>query len=144
MRASTWLSPTSRSRIFLPRTLPHSCRLSQQCFAYASIITPSFRGRLFYHTSTFRNADSLRSLQGHKVLSSDVNHKTHFPRRHFCFTSGEDRVISTSHSSLAQSTMATEKPADYRLPTNVKATHYDLTIKTDLDALKFWGYVITE
>ncbi|KAF8325549.1 uncharacterized protein EI90DRAFT_2931912 [Cantharellus anzutake] len=38
--------------------------------------------------------------------------------------------------------MATEKPADYRLPTNVKATHYDLTIKTDLEVLKFWGYVI--
>lgn len=29
----------------------------------------------------------------------------------------------------------------YRLPTNVKATHYDVTIKTDLEKLTFQGFV---
>ncbi|GJE97967.1 M1 family metallopeptidase [Phanerochaete sordida] len=34
------------------------------------------------------------------------------------------------------------KPADqYRLPTNVRPTHYDLTVRTDLEKLKFDGYV---
>ena len=37
-----------------------------------------------------------------------------------------------------------EKPIDYRLPTNVRPTHYDLTFKTDLEGLKFWGYGIIE
>jgi aminopeptidase 2 len=36
------------------------------------------------------------------------------------------------------------KPADYRLPTNVRPTHYDLTFKTDLEKEKFWGYGIIE
>ena len=30
-------------------------------------------------------------------------------------------------------------PKEYRLPTNVKATHYDITIKTDLENLTFNG-----
>jgi hypothetical protein len=29
----------------------------------------------------------------------------------------------------------------YRLPTNIKATHYDVTIKTDLESLTFEGFV---
>ena len=29
----------------------------------------------------------------------------------------------------------------YRLPTNVKPTHYDVTIKTDLEKFKFQGFV---
>ena len=40
--------------------------------------------------------------------------------------------------------MATTTPASgtqFRLPTDVKATHYDITIKTDLEALKFEGLV---
>lgn len=32
----------------------------------------------------------------------------------------------------------------YRLPTNAKPTHYDLTIKTDLDNLQFQGFVKVE
>lgn len=48
--------------------------------------------------------------------------------------------MSTSNTAPADY----KKPSDYRLPTNVKATHYDLTFKTDLDALKFWGYAVVD
>ncbi|CUA72325.1 hypothetical protein RSOLAG22IIIB_00991 [Rhizoctonia solani] len=34
--------------------------------------------------------------------------------------------------------------AEYRLPTNVRPTHYDLTIQTDLEALTFKGFVIVD
>ncbi|KEP46602.1 putative AAP1-alanine/arginine aminopeptidase, partial [Rhizoctonia solani 123E] len=30
---------------------------------------------------------------------------------------------------------------EYRLPTSVRPTHYDLTIQTDLDSLVFKGYI---
>ena len=35
----------------------------------------------------------------------------------------------------------TSDPDQYRLPTNVKPTHYDITIKTDLENLTFDGIV---
>lgn len=34
--------------------------------------------------------------------------------------------------------------AEYRLPTDVKPTHYDVTVRTDLEALKFDGFVIAQ
>ncbi|EUC67135.1 leucyl aminopeptidase [Rhizoctonia solani AG-3 Rhs1AP] len=34
--------------------------------------------------------------------------------------------------------------AEYRLPINVRPTHYDLTIQTDLEALTFKGFVIVD
>ena len=36
---------------------------------------------------------------------------------------------------------ATPDPNPYRLPTNVKPAHYDITIKTDLENLTFDGIV---
>ncbi|KAF8311309.1 hypothetical protein DL93DRAFT_2229778 [Clavulina sp. PMI_390] len=38
----------------------------------------------------------------------------------------------------------TAKPIDYRLPTDTRPTHYDLTFKTDLEELKFYGYAIID
>jgi hypothetical protein len=35
--------------------------------------------------------------------------------------------------------MAEENP--YRLPSDVRPTHYDLTVKTDLEELAFQGFV---
>lgn len=35
----------------------------------------------------------------------------------------------------------TPDPNQYRLPTNVKAAHYDIIIKTDLENLTFDGIV---
>jgi aminopeptidase 2 len=32
----------------------------------------------------------------------------------------------------------------YRLPTNVKPSHYDLTLWTDLESLEFGGFVTVE
>ncbi|KAI0811123.1 leucyl aminopeptidase [Irpex lacteus] len=36
----------------------------------------------------------------------------------------------------------TKPAADYRLPTDVKPKHYDVTVRTDLEKLKFDGYVV--
>ncbi|THH28051.1 hypothetical protein EUX98_g6136 [Antrodiella citrinella] len=36
----------------------------------------------------------------------------------------------------------TMNPKEYRLPTNVQPTHYDLAIRTDLEKLKFDGFVV--
>lgn len=35
-------------------------------------------------------------------------------------------------------------PDEYRLPTNVKPTHYDITVKTDLETLAFESFVRIE
>ncbi|KAG8992226.1 Aminopeptidase 2 mitochondrial [Tulasnella sp. JGI-2019a] len=35
-------------------------------------------------------------------------------------------------------------PDEFRLPTNVKPTHYDLTFKTDLDNFTFQGYGVID
>lgn len=41
--------------------------------------------------------------------------------------------------------IAHDRPRDeYRLPLNVKPTHYDLTIRTDLEKLTFDGFVKIE
>lgn len=40
--------------------------------------------------------------------------------------------------------MSVQSQDDYRLPTDVKAIHYDLTICTDLKALTFDGIVKIE
>ncbi len=50
------------------------------------------------------------------------------------------------HASAPVSvTMSSEKPLDhYRLPTDVRPRHYDLTIRTDLEKEKFRGFVRIE
>ncbi|KAJ1310324.1 hypothetical protein OPQ81_007063 [Rhizoctonia solani] len=56
-----------------------------------------------------------------------------------CFTSSHDIAMSTPAQPEAS------KPSEeYRLPTNVRPTHYDLTIQTDLEALIFKGFVIVD
>ncbi|KAJ2930053.1 hypothetical protein H1R20_g7024, partial [Candolleomyces eurysporus] len=42
---------------------------------------------------------------------------------------------------MATPAPATENPDHYRLPTDVKPTHYDVVIKTDLEASTFQGFV---
>lgn len=37
--------------------------------------------------------------------------------------------------------MSTVSNSEYRLPTTLKPTHYDLTVRTDLEKLKFYGFV---
>lgn len=42
-------------------------------------------------------------------------------------------------------TMSSEKAVDhYRLPTDLRPRHYDLTIRTDLEKEKFSGFVKIE
>ena len=51
-----------------------------------------------------------------------------------------------THTRMASGPLAQDtKPRDeYRLPTDVKPTHYDLTIRTDLEKLKFDGFVVAQ
>lgn len=50
--------------------------------------------------------------------------------------------IFSSTGTATMSTITSETPASkFRLPTNVKPTHYDLTVRTDLDKLTFDGSV---
>ena len=37
-----------------------------------------------------------------------------------------------------------EEETKYRLPTNVRPTHYDVTVQTDLEKLTFSGFVKIE
>lgn len=52
---------------------------------------------------------------------------------------------STHRSSTpTTSNMTTSAEVDYRLPTNVKPTHYDLTVRTDILGAKFDGIVTVQ
>ena len=54
------------------------------------------------------------------------------------------RACST-HAVMAGGPTGAVKPAEeYRLPTDIKAKHYDLTVRTDLEKLKFDGYVVAQ
>jgi hypothetical protein len=62
----------------------------------------------------------------------------------FCSTGSSANTSSRIMTTATDSQHEYVKPTDYRLPTNVRPTHYDLTFKTDLESLKFWGYAIIE
>lgn len=55
-----------------------------------------------------------------------------YPIRHYC-SHLQDIVMAPPTSN--------ENPDQYRLPTDVKPLHYDVVIKTDLEALTFQGVV---
>jgi hypothetical protein len=50
-------------------------------------------------------------------------------------------LFSTGKSFPSLSTMPSPDTERYRLPTDVKPTHYDITIHTDLEQLTFNGFV---
>ncbi|CAE7227454.1 unnamed protein product [Rhizoctonia solani] len=72
---------------------------------------------------------------GNDVLTQDRSQLHRRP----CFTSSHDIAMSAPAQKDAS-----KSPAEYRLPTNVRPTHYDLTIQTDLEALTFKGFVIVD
>lgn len=95
----------------------HICHQDRPCAPLESQITQKPRRELsFYQKST-----KLRSLNSELTSS--------LPRPSF-------RAFSSTVMSII------EDP--YRLPTNVKPTHYDITIKTDLEDLTFQGFVKVE
>ena len=51
--------------------------------------------------------------------------------------------IPSPSSAIARRTMSTAAAEDskFRLPTNVRPTHYDVTVQTDLEKLTFSGFV---
>ncbi|KAF8682603.1 ERAP1-like C-terminal domain [Rhizoctonia solani] len=89
------------------------------------------------------------SVEETAVAGWNCNSKSTRPRRKAqdrfqlhrrpCFTSSHNIAMS------APAQQDTPKPREeYRLPTNARPTHYDLTIQTDLDALTFKGFVIID
>jgi len=57
------------------------------------------------------------------------------------FAGNSPRFQHTATMSTAASPPVEVEHDQYRLPANVKATHYDVTIKTDLESLTFQGLV---
>lgn len=75
-------------------------------------------------------------------------HKTpysHNPDPKFLPSSISSKRLSPVKYPNCATMSTTAAPAggadQYRLPTNVKPTHYDVTIKTDLEKLRFQGFV---
>ena len=72
-----------------------------------------------HHT---RKGCVIRSIPGLSYLSTTLS------RSRYC--------------SLAHMVSPSQKASDeYRLPTNIKPTHYDVTIKTDIENQVFEGFV---
>jgi hypothetical protein len=92
-----------------------------------------------------------RNLSGrvsHQLMcsptSADGNSK-HQPTAVILSPFQQDHFLRSIFKTQTMSTTA-NPPVEvehdqYRLPTNVKATHYDVTIKTDLENLTFQGFV---
>lgn len=83
-------------------------------------------------------------------IDSRFPHTAFKPTAPFRRVSSSQRPIALArhcytHARMAGRVNDPPKSEDqYRLPTNVKPAHYDLTIRTDLKALKFDGYVTTQ
>ncbi|KAG8691051.1 Aminopeptidase 2 mitochondrial [Ceratobasidium sp. 423] len=57
----------------------------------------------------------------------------------------EETAVAGWNCTMSAPAQDNPKPhEEYRLPTNVCPTHYDLTIQTDLEALTFKGFVIVD
>ena len=97
--------------------------------SYGRNLLPSFS-----QVQVLRDRDALRFR--HSVLSS-----AHSPllRRH-CSLHHSPLDVSTSLMASASKNASDH----YRLPTEVRPRHYDLTIRTDLEKEKFTGFVKIE
>lgn len=84
-----------------------------------------------------------------RVYHKVTNHYT--PLLKFRFQNSSSHFLHTlpiqTHSLQKSSTARMSSvstlgaPDEYRLPIDVKPTHYDLTVRTDLDKLQFEGFV---
>ena len=78
----------------------------------------------------------------HKVTHREHHKRTRaqsqLPASLSCFKS---LLAQPSSESANMTLLAPQGEEKYRLPTNVKPTHYDITIRTDLEDLTFSGFV---
>jgi hypothetical protein len=100
--------------------------LVRQCSPYANCLL----GTSMKHA--LRSTRSLQRLSGLLLFEA----KSHQPQSR----------LQNSHQirKISQATMAKATEDPYRLPRNVKPVHYNLLVKTDLEALRFEGHVAIE
>lgn len=60
------------------------------------------------------------------------------------FRSSSPRLCSTIALMASSTPFSDKAPEEYRLPLEVKPTHYDVTLRTDLAKLTFDGFVKIE
>src|ERR1700722_127897 len=82
---------------------------------------------------------------GHRIPSWPVIHRsrTKSASRSIgvgCITSFNS-TPSRHLTTFSMSSDPTASPESYRLPNNVRPTHYELTVRTDLEKLVFDGFV---
>ncbi|KAF6764898.1 leucyl aminopeptidase [Ephemerocybe angulata] len=103
---------------------------------------PSIRHAVSRRLSTQSSDGPLRAWAAHsgrslvtRIYNPIPQHRLSFyPIRHYC-SHLQDLIMATPTK--------TENPDQYRLSTDVKPLHYDVVIKTDLEALTFSGFVKT-
>ncbi|KAF8061516.1 leucyl aminopeptidase [Lyophyllum atratum] len=104
--------------------------LAQACYRHASASTTG--QKRWHHKVT---------LQQEPVTRNIIRYKT----SHRSLLTAASSISHTRHCStlpeMSNTPPAGKKDSEYRLPTNVKPTHYDVTIKTDLEKLEFGGFV---
>lgn len=90
-----------------------------------------------YHTRSDCVIQSKRGTQRQDIADCRLSHR----RLISVFPSCQLRHCSSVHMA---SLTTPGTPDEYRLPTNVKPAHYDVTIKTDLENQTFEGFVRIE
>ena len=100
--------------------------------------------RRSYQTIDCRRGPAALSFRtGHRCVSRLESIYKHQPPLAHPLLSRTCFTHATMASGPAQDVTASQRDA-YRLPTDLKPTHYDVVVRTDLKELKFDGYVVAQ
>lgn len=125
MNIQTWVRSLAHGPLRVP------ARVQLQWFSrafYGYNTGDRVRNRWYHATRTGRDKPvNLRLQCTRPIFPTTLSFKSqHFQRTH-----------TTSMTSVVPSS----SPDEYRLPLDVKPTHYDVTVRTDLEKLAFDGFV---